>query len=297
MNYFYFNECLPSQYGGCIQSVFEDTFTKFIHFGKQSELNIEKGVVTHIDPSNITICGQISLKQLIIGCKKEIRGLASRYFTKYPIDQLYTLDEIFTEEEMDIKYLSINKDATNLIIAKKLNWFLLSLPVSSCLKIDMIIVSTTKGSEYIDNWHGDNNKYIVECIIDRDQIKEANLIKLNNLFDTRTCIVSDDFKKGFCSLPEDSQKAVLKKFIDAKNANLLFPANHDDDLVKRCKGKDNEETYELRSKSMSGARVYFSCSKDIIYIGGIGTKATAVGAEQSADISRASNEIRKLRTR
>ncbi|WP_294593502.1 hypothetical protein [uncultured Bacteroides sp.] len=295
MNVFYFNECLPSQFNGSLQTVFETIIREFNRLTRDKNLKIEKAIITHKIPSEILVCNT-NLKKLIDSCNdKELKKIALSYFIKYPIDYYYQIDDIFTDEDLAIKYEFNELDATNLIIAHKMSWFLLSLPLCNLLKQDLIIVKSGTQQTQIHNWYGNNNSYITHHIAESIGSREKNITNLQYCFGNKDCVMSDTFISDYLASPISAQELIIDKFIDAINAHLLFPAKHDDNLVKTCKGIGNEATYELRSKALGGIRVYFSCNETCIYIGGMGTKATSVGKEQTADICRASNEISKIK--
>lgn len=65
-------------------------------------------------------------------------------------------------------------------------------------------------------------------------------------------------------------------------------------MIKTCKGKGNENTYELRDIG-KGIRIYFQSYNNFLLLGGIHTKAEGVGDEQSADINRATSACTRLK--
>ena len=296
MNVFYFNECLPSKYNGSLQTVFETIIREFNRLTRDEKLKIEKTVITHKIPSEIPVC-DTDLRSLILSCNdKELKKVALSYFIKYPIDYYYQIEDIFTDDDIAIEHKFNGVDATNLIIAHKMSWFILSLPLCNLLQQNLLSVNSGEQQVQIHNWYGTNNSYIAHHIAECIGNREKNITNLKYCFENKTCIMSDAFVSEYLDAPICMQELVIEKFKDAINARLLFPAKHDDKLIKVCKGAGNETTYELRSNALGGLRVYFSCDEKCIYIGGLGTKATSVGKEQTADICRASNEIKKLIT-
>lgn len=295
MNIFYFNECLPTFYNGSIQNIFESAIRKYNCIVKDKSLNFQEGIITHKMPSEIKIC-DTNIKTIIDACSdKDLRRAAYRYFTMYPIDSFYSLEDVFDNENVSINHTFNGHDATNLIIAHKMGWFVFSLPLCCLLETDILLVSSDKTYTHVHNWYGGNSQYLVQCVIALNGIKKSKLLELKYCFEDKECKMSDSFISNYIDAPLGLQELVIGKFKDAIKAKLLFPANHDNNLIKACKGTNNEETYELRSKAFGGIRVYFSCNENCIYIGGIGTKASSIGKEQSADISRASNEIKKMK--
>lgn len=296
MNRFYFNECLPNAYDGSVQDIFNTTIRAYNRIVKDPTLNIEEGIITHKIPSEILVCG-VYLKNIIDSCNdKELRKVAYHYFNKYPIDTFYDLEDIFDTENIDLEYCYDEKDATNLIIAHKMGWVILSLPLCASLMTDMLQINSDENHTFIDNWYGTNTQYIVKCIAERRKFRQAKVLELRYCFGDKNCLLSDSFVNDYIYSPTDLQEFIIEKFMDALSANLLFPARYDNNLVKVCKGLGNEGTYELRSNAFGGLRVYFSCDEGCLYIGGMGTKSSSIGKEQSADISRASNEIFKLKS-
>lgn len=291
---FYFNECLPASYSGNIQSVFEDVMKQFIKLVKDEQLCVEKGIITHKMPSEIPVCDG-NLKDLIFSISdRDVKKIAIAYFQKFPID-IHSEDEKMDEQNME-DFLFDKQDAFNLVVAYKMNWPLLSLPLSDSLCKDEILLKSINNEIRIPNWYGTNNQYIATHISEYIALSETIILQLQYHFEGKECIMSDEFKRDYKMAGSVIQEAILNKFTDAKKANLLFPATHDNNLVKHCEDIQGGDLYELRFKAFGGIRIYFSCTDDQIIIGGLGQKSTyeSRGA-QSADMSRANQEIKKLK--
>lgn len=162
------------------------------------------------------------------------------------------------------------------------------------VKRDQLQLESEKSDKTVSNWQGGNLSFIKGLEMKNENACEQRLMKLECLFVDKSVKLSESFKKDFRKAPSGLQELVLSKFSDVYKADLLFPSRGDDKLVKYCEGSGNEETYELRSKSMGGMRVYFYSNKDTLLVAALHTKAQSVGVEQSSDINNASSIIRKM---
>ena len=297
MHKFYFNECLPAKPSGSLQEVFEKSIYGFNQLIKDNP-DIEKGIITHKDPSEVSICDQTIASLIKSIGDPTLRRIAYSYFTKFPIDSLYEVDDIFDTENFDVIYLYDEREALNLAIAHKMDWFLYSLPLDDNLCNDQLTIQAdTVDDIEIHNWYGANSTYIAQEVRNRSIVLEDKLDELKNNFEGKSCYLSSEFIKKFNSLGGVIQEFVINKFTDADNKNLLFPAQPGSNLIKSCRGKDNGETYELKSQSFGAIRIYFSCDENNIYMGVLSSKASGAGTEQSADIDRASKIIKKLKNK
>lgn len=291
MSKFYFNECLPKTYHGTLQELFEEIIVKYVKLTKDNG-NISEGIITHTLPGQLTVC-DTDLGKLIRGCvDRDVRKMAFALFTKYPIDIFYPI-EIFNDDEL-IDYRFEECDAINLIVAHKMAWFLFTLPLTDQLMGNELIVESERGEIHVSNWYGENDNYIIRILSEFLPVSERNINELIASFNGKKCVVSDGFISAYKFAKEPLQVHVIKKFKDALNAQLLFPAKHDDLIIKKCKGNGNENTYELRSRAFGGMRVYFYCDTDKIVIGGLYTKSSSEGVEQTADINRSTMIINKI---
>lgn len=107
---------------------------------------------------------------------------------------------------------------------------------------------------------------------------------------------SNQAKERFESFSPTEQNILRSLIETADKREMLFPTKADGVLIKRCSGKGNEDTYELRDVP-SGIRIYFQLNMEdeVLQIGGIATKADGDGPEQSADINRASEACRRMK--
>ena len=294
MHKFYFNECLPPLPNGVnLQEVFESTINVFTKLLKDESLQIEKSVITHTSPKDILICGK-QLEQLIGSISdKDYRTNAFGYFTRYPINDLY--DDSWDDELLEKEHDFLGLNAINLAIARKSEWILYTLPINACLKKDKLAFNSDEIVLETENWYGEkpSSEYIRQLLTRLNVKIESEFDDLKLLLGK--CYVSPFFEKDFRVSQPDVQRLIIEKFKEAKNRNMLFPCKTDDNLIKQCKGKGNENTYELRFGALGGIRVYFSTINNEVYIGGMGKKSSSVGEEQSSDIKKASNEIKKLK--
>jgi len=296
MHNFYFNECLPSISDVItLQNHFENSLKEFSKLVKDKSLKIDNGIITHILPQNMVIQG-VRFEQLLNNISdKDCRKDAYFYFTRYPIEANCSIDESFENKLIEEEHIFSGLDATNLVIAYNMEWFLYTLPVNESLKKDQLIITSNKVSLSLHNWYGEqrSSSYIRQQLIKLNAHIDSTFDKLKLLF--RKCYVSNSFEKHFRSSHPDVQRLIVEKFEEAQNNNMIFPIQSDDNLIKKCQGKGNENTYELRFGSFGGIRVYFGTEDEAVFIGGMGKKSSSVGEEQSSDINRASKEIIKLK--
>jgi mRNA-degrading endonuclease RelE of RelBE toxin-antitoxin system len=296
MHKFYFNECLPPIGNGInLQKVFENSINLFSKLTKNESLKIEKNIITDLPPDEITIHG-VRFEDIINNISdKNCKRNAYYYFSRCPIKDNCFFEEAFENELIEKEHFFLTLNAINLVIANKMNWFLYSLPINNTLKTDQLTITSNNTPLNLHNWYGEQ--------ISSDYIKNL-LIRLNNQIDSTLDELkllledyqgSNSFEKQFKNSQPDVQRLIVEKFEEAKNNNMLFPIKTDDNLIKKCQGKGNENTYELRFGSLGGVRVYFSVEGNTVFIGGMGRKSVSAGTEQSSDIKKASSEIKKLK--
>lgn len=122
------------------------------------------------------------------------------------------------------------------------------------VKRDQLQLESEKSDKTVSNWQGGNLSFIKGLEMKDENACEQRLMKLECLFVDKSVKLSESFKKDLRKAPSGLQELVLSRFSDVYKADLLFPSRGDDKLVKYCEGSGNEETYELRSKSMGGMR-------------------------------------------
>lgn len=277
---------------------------------KRPGLSIEKGIVTLKDP-RIMVIGHLTLNDLIkLVDDKDIKRWIYSQFDKYPADFYYEFEQIYQEyNELEYSYYvedgKDNIDATHLLAPARLGWCVLSMPTSKTWSSHEISLkcSSKCGSTYsVISFNGetdDNFNEVTKWLI-KNQYNDENMdnvetriVWLQNCVGKHEVIVSRDFEDRFRNLAFDEQKNAIGLISSAFTLNKLFPIKADNTLIKSCKGKGNEDTYELRDKG-KGIRIYFQSYHDILILGGVHTKAEGIGVEQSADINHATQICKTL---
>ena len=148
----------------------------------------------------------------------------------------------------------------------------------------------------IPNWHIRNNEAIIQILTPQLTPKTEPLNRLVDLLKRRGQVVySKEFKDDWDNIGSALQQLVVKRFEDALNAGLLFPANNGNmDIVKSDQVDKTSKVHELRQRG-TGLRVYFECDSDVIYIALYGSKTVHHGKDQAADFKLAKAIVSRLR--
>ena len=177
MHKFYFNECLPEEFSGSLQEVFEKSIYGFNQLIKDNP-DIEKGIITHKMPSEVSICDQTIASLIKSIGDPTLRRIAYSYFIKYPIDSLYEVDDIFDLENFDVIYQFNKCSAFHLVIAHKMDWFLYSLPLDDKFCNDQLTIQAdTVDDIEIHNWYGANSTYIAQEVRNRRTLFLSSQLK------------------------------------------------------------------------------------------------------------------------
>lgn len=294
MRTLYFNDILPDQCENDVIAVFEQAVVQTSRLAKNLNLNIPFILGSTTD--KITICG-ITLAEVIRGCRdKNVRTKAYSLFS-HAIIRNY---EDLTLEDYDpiIKgdYKFDGKDATNLAIAHKMDWPLLSLPLNDALKKDFLTLSSCSCEDIeAANYYAQVNTGFIEQWFESITAKGlTGLARLCALLGPDRVIVAQGFEKEWDAANKLYQGIVYKRFKYALESGRLKPGEGDDVTVQKDEVKGKPDVYELRQTGQ-GIRVYFGYSDDgsKIVLAVFNTKSSAAGVEQSADIIRAQGRIRK----
>lgn len=284
---------------------FEKLMWNYRKLTQRPELHIEKGIVTQEDPQSVAM-GHLSLNDFIKGIKdKDFKRWIYGQFEKYPADLYYKVEQVYQEyAELDYSYFVEEKEsgvqinATHLLAPARLGWCLLTIPISKTWLNHQIILKCSSEDGQIQplmSFHGDNDenfnaiaKWLIINHYHDEKIDrvETKIAWLKNCIGKREVRISQEFEKRFRELATDEQKNATGLVSTAFTRSMLFPIKADNQLIKSCRSKGNEATYELRDIG-KGIRIYFQCYNDILFLGGIHTKAEGVGDEQSADINHA----------
>lgn len=307
---FYFNHTTSTSSN--VQESFEALMSNYSQLTKRDNLSIERGIFSEKDPSDIKLRDNKTLRDLIYNIRnRELKGWVISQFKNFPMDVFYEFEDVYKDyEEIAYSYYveDTNGDkieATHLLIPCRLGWCVLSIPVSDAWKSSKVELKCyeTQDKQYVLSFNGENDEnynIISEWIIlnhyndlDKKNV-ETKVALLKNSIGKNNVLISSDFEEQFQELPSDIQSAAIKIINQAHILNKLFPIKSDNTLIKKCNGKENKNTYELRDIG-KGLRIYFQCCNNYLLLGGIHTKSEGEGIEQSEDINRASVVCEKMR--
>ncbi len=308
---FYLNDCLPAhvQNGTDVVKLFRDMVADYKEMHKNQVLELELSWVMSDFVDNVKLCG-VNLKNLLAQLKateRELYSYASRLVTSgtqitYEEGQL----EGDTEVKLDFKFSERN--AHNLIVAQKLDMIAASLPVEDALYVDklkLLYTEPLKGKETnreIDNWYVNkcdgkgNTAFIVKILTPPLPPETQPWERLNAILGQHGKVhCSKIFKNNWEKLGSEIQQLIVNRFIDALNAQLLFPANDKNKNIVKSDQKDRtSRVHELRQKG-DAFRIYFECDDDAIYLALYATKTCHHGVNQEADFRIAKNIVERLR--
>lgn len=290
---------------------FESLMLNYRKLTKRSGLHIERGIITKLSPREIQM-GHLTLSALMEQTHdKDLKRWVYSQFDKYPADIYYSIDQLYKEyAECDYTYYIDSRDgfpisATHLLAPLRLGWPLLSMPVSETWRANKIALKCSSDScapQWLTSFHGENDEnfnYVAQDLIkinyqdETYEKAETKIACLKNCVGRHDLYISPEFESRFHELALDEQQNTVSLVQKAFDSHKLFPIKADKQLIKRCQGKGNEATYELRDRG-KGIRIYFQGSNDALFLGGVHTKAEGEGREQSADINRATSACKKL---
>ena len=146
---FYFNEVLPTETELNVVSVFEQTVIKAAGLAKK--LHMVMPIVTSDTSDKVTICG-MPLQAVINGStNRDVQTLGWQLFTHSNTIGQYdgSLEESVVEGIIEANYQFEGQDATNLAVANKMEWPVLSMALSDALKKDKLCL-TSDSTESIE---------------------------------------------------------------------------------------------------------------------------------------------------
>ncbi len=211
-------------------------------------------------------------------------------------------DDFVNPDNIYKKFSFNGRDAHYLAVASANKLIAITLPIEEQLKTNTIEITVfdtlsqvIEPSVFITNWFKDNTNNIRKQLLPH---AETQLDELNNLFYEigKNVILSEKFVDQWnYEINNDYFKErIIKRFEEAYNAKLLFPAKDDPREPKyKIVRKDtrNTDVFELRLRD-TGVRIYFSCDIKTIKILLFGTKTSNQGQGQESDF-RIANEILK----
>lgn len=285
----YFNEIMPKHCDEDIIAVFEETVVKTT--GLINRLNLSRSIVTSTISSNLFICG-MSLSSVIASCKsKDVKTQAYYMFTHNLIrDYDSLLDESDYDELLEACYEFDGEDAMNLAIAHKMEWLILSLPLSEALKQNTLVLESTSvdSIEVVNYYAQDDTSFIDKWVTDKLSYGLEGLDRIKALFGIERVIITDVFEKQWESTTKLNQSLIYSRLKFAFDNSMLFPVKSDDVTIQKLEVKGSINVYELRQKGQ-GLRVYFGYTNDEtqLVLAGLHTKAESEGEEQTSDINSA----------
>lgn len=293
---FYFNEVLPPQTELNVVSMFEQTVIKAAGLAKK--LHMVMPIVTSDTSDKVSICG-MSLQAIINGSSnRDVQTLGWQLFTHSNTIGQYdgTLETAALDQIIEANYQFEGEDATNLAIANKMEWPILSMPLSDALRKDKLCLTSdsTDSIETINYYAQDDTSPIEKWITGRILRTETGLARLKALLGEERVIVAAEFEKEWNDATTLCQEIAYERFKLAIDNNRLFPVVTDDKRIQDLEVKGDVKAYEIRQKGQ-GVRVYFGYSEDgsKIVLASIRTKAQSDGDEQKADVKKVPGRIRK----
>ncbi len=295
---FYLNDCLTEPVEDLQEEVLVSIFCDFIesyaHYVKDGARDNYQ-LILKCDPSQLKIGGK-AIKELIsliprVFERESLRKKAYSMFNNYPANHFIEGRKKWNEYEWQ-DYMFLNQDANNLFVAYKEDWCIASIPIREEVTISplSIVGKNDKMSVEILNWYIKNTCEIKQIEYANLPEEERALKILPYYFKGKQVIYSDEFVSQFKDPHCNVRNVVVARLLEAYKAGLLFPSGYDDNIVKKCQGKGNELTYELRQKG-TGMRAYFYSDEQRLVLASLHTKAESSGAEQGCDINHASKII------
>lgn len=296
MHSFYFNDCIPKCDNPVLFSEKLSLVVKQFSELLNKNINIERGIVTHKQPSQCSHGDGFSLKDTIeLINDKSIRNFAYSLFTKFPIGLPYfdDRDDSFIYDVYECQVGGESFDGINLAIVARNSGYLFTVPVHKELESNEIQV-LVKGSNEIlrlPNLFGEiNNAEVIENLI-----KERNLTKLaklDQLVEILGAKLSKVFEKDFSSLDDSSQGEIIDHFLAAKKRGMVSFYSADGDLIKDVTPTKNKcSVFELRVRKGRELRVYFNETGEKTFLASIGYKNNN---QQDQNIIQAHNILYKL---
>ena len=151
-------------------------------------------------------------------------------------------------------------------------------------------------TKQIPNWHIDNSESIAILLTPPLPSVTEPWDRFMNLLGRHGKVVcSKLFKDDWNTLGSELQQLIVRRFEDALNGGLLFPANSNNmNIVKPDQWDRSSKVHELRHVG-NGFRIYFECDADTIYIVLYGSKTIHHGKNQESDFRLAKKVVERLR--
>ena len=293
---FYFNEVLPKETELDVVRLFEQAVIKAASLARK--LHIVMPIVTSDTSDKVNICG-IPIQAIInSSSNRDVQTLGWQLFTHNNTISQYdgTLEESVVEGILEANYHFEEQDATNLAVANKMEWIVLSMPLSEALRKDKLcLTSESMDSLEVVNYYAQDDTSAIETWIACKVLKkETGLARLKALLGEDRVIVGSEFEKEWNDATLLCQDIAFERFKLALDNNRLFPVVTDDKRIQELEVKGDVRAYEIRQKGQ-GVRVYFGYSEDggKIVLASFRTKAQSNGDEQKTDVKKVPGRIIK----
>lgn len=293
---FYFNELLPKETELDVVSLFEQTVIKAA--GLARKLHMVMPIVTSDTSDKVNICGMPLQAIINSSSNREAQTLGWQLFTHNNTISQYdgTLEASAVEEILVSNYRFEELDATNLAIASKMEWPVLSMPLGEALMKDKLCLTSDNADslEVVNYYAQDDTSAIEKWIAGRVLKTETGLARLKALSGEDRVIVCSEFEKEWNDATTLCQDIAFERFKFAVDNNRLFPVVTDGKRIQDLEVKGDVAAYELRQKGQ-GVRVYFGYSEDgsKIVLASFYTKAQSDGDEQKIDVKKVPGRIKK----
>jgi len=293
---FYFNEVLPAKTEQSIVSAFEQVVFRAAQLAKKMGMVIP--IVTSDTSDKVNICGTPIQAIINSSSNREVQILGWQLFTHNNTISQYdgSLEESVVEGILEANYRFEEQDATNLAVANKMEWAVLSMPLSEALRKDKLcLTSDSTDSLEVVNYYAQDDTSAIEAWIARKALKtKTGLERLKALLGEDRVIVGREFEKEWNEATTLCQDIAYERFKLAMDNNRLFPVVTDDKRIQELEVKGNVRAYEIRQKGQ-GVRVYYGYSEDggKIVLASFRTKAQSNGDEQKTDVKKVPGRIVK----
>lgn len=298
MYHFCFNDCIPNTASKLsLTQCLEQTLTEYNDVKKTHPTEVD-GIITcnsilkfNLNQENCSLADCVALIN-----NKDLRTLAYRVFSKYPIEEYYSEinDDDLLAKEYAITISGTNHTAINPVIVSRNNGVLFTLGLHNDLRKNVLTVfSNTTSTIDVNNLYGleVNTAYIKNLIKQSISDKLENFDKLLELIGANTC--SSRFVSGFKDASSQVQVSVLTHIqaaIDRNGSSNFFP---DGGLIKDVTpARFDYRVFELRIFSPVAYRVYFYETTDKVYLALIEKKPAE--KKQSTHITAAASSIEQM---
>lgn len=298
MHHFFFNnETLPkSDNIHVFTDLFKNTLREFETLIKEDSLNVFKGLVTEKLPSEINLGGFTLANAIDNIDDTELKKLAYYYFTKYPVEDHFELEEIVTLLEKEC-YFEIDGKEYDTLYLTFIAFFgrtAFTVPIHKNLQANILKLTsrTQKGDLALYNLFGEQSNtvfirdYLLQLVKEQLSLFERLIVTLDNP------VFPPSFEKAFFKLTTAEQASIVDEFEKCIARDLTTPLYPDNQRIKDVTPNNAKcNVYELRVYSPTALRVYFNEGEEKVYLGSIEKKSNP---DQNKDIKRAHSIIHKL---